>query len=191
MAKKIINTLGASNLSDKERAKNDYYATDPACTKALMAKEAFTFNIWEPTAGHHIMSDVLEKGGYKVRKSDLVDYGFNDEIIDFLHEKDIKWDWDLVFNPPYSNAQEFVLKALDILKPGRKAAIFLRTLFLEGQKRYKEIFKDNPPKTIYVFSKRYGCSEEDKFPKPSAVSYSWFIWEKGYKGETVIKWITE
>ena len=39
MAKKIINTLGASNLSDKERAKNDYYATDPACTKALMAKE--------------------------------------------------------------------------------------------------------------------------------------------------------
>jgi len=23
----------------------------------------------------------------------------------------------------------------------------------------------------------------------SAVAYAWFIWEKGYKGDTIVKWI--
>lgn len=23
----------------------------------------------------------------------------------------------------------------------------------------------------------------------SAVSYAWFVWEKGYKGGTIVKWI--
>ena len=23
----------------------------------------------------------------------------------------------------------------------------------------------------------------------SAVAYAWYVWEKGYKGETIIKWI--
>lgn len=190
MAKDPLNTLGASNLSDKERAKNDYYATDPACTRALLREETFDENIWEPTAGHHIMSDIIEAAGYKVRKSDLVDYGFNDEQIDFLNCDD-EWDYDFIFNPPYSLATEFVVQALNKARFGHKVAVFLRTLFLEGQKRYDKIFRDNPPKTIYVFSKRYGCSEEDKFPKPSAVSYAWFIWQKGYKGAPIIKWITE
>lgn len=188
MAKNPLNTLGASNFSDKERAKNDYYATDPECVRALLANEEFTQNIWEPTAGHHVMSDVIEAAGYSVKKSDLVDYGFNDEQIDFL-STDEKWDYDFIFNPPYSAAQNFVLQALRKAQPSRKIAVFLRTLFLEGQSRYKQIFKENPPKTIYVFSKRYGCSEEDKFPKPSAVSYAWFVWEKGWQGNPIIKWI--
>ena len=188
MAKDPLKTVGASNLSDKERARNDYYATDPECVKALLERETFSKTIWEPTAGHHIMSDVIEAAGYLVRKSDLVDYGFGDEQIDFLSYKG-EWDGEFIFNPPYSLAQSFVLKALELAQPGAKIAIFLRTLFLEGQSRYKQIFKNNPPKTIYVFSKRYGCSEEDKFPKPSAVSYAWFVWEKGWQGDPVIKWI--
>ena len=24
----------------------------------------------------------------------------------------------------------------------------------------------------------------------SAVCYAWFVWEKGFKGETIIRWIT-
>ena len=25
--------------------------------------------------------------------------------------------------------------------------------------------------------------------KSSAVCYAWFVWEKGYKGDTIVKWI--
>ena len=28
----------------------------------------------------------------------------------------------------------------------------------------------------------------DKYPT-SAVAYGWFVWEKGYKGDPVVKWI--
>ena len=28
----------------------------------------------------------------------------------------------------------------------------------------------------------------DKY-KSSAVAYAWFVWQKGYKGDTVIRWI--
>jgi len=30
---------------------------------------------------------------------------------------------------------------------------------------------------------------ESKKKEGSAVAYAWYVWEKGYKGETVIKWI--
>lgn len=32
-------TLGASNHTDKDRAENDYYATDPKCLEALLERE--------------------------------------------------------------------------------------------------------------------------------------------------------
>jgi len=28
----------------------------------------------------------------------------------------------------------------------------------------------------------------DKY-KVSAVAYAWFVWERGFKGETIVKWI--
>ena len=90
------------------------------------------------------------------------------------------------FNEP---AMEFVLKALELTKPGAKVVVFLRTLFLEGTKRYEKLFKENPPKNIYVFSNRQVCSKVDDHTVGSAVSYSFFEWEKGYKGSPAIKWI--
>ena len=28
-----------------------------------------------------------------------------------------------------------------------------------------------------------------KYTFNSAVAYAWFVWEKGYQGDTIIKWI--
>lgn len=28
-----------------------------------------------------------------------------------------------------------------------------------------------------------------KIPVASAVAYAWYVWEKGYQGDTVVKWI--
>ncbi len=69
--------------------------------------------------------------------------------------------------------------------------MFLKIQFLEGQVRYEEIFSQTPPETVYVFSKRISCAmngDFDKYPS-SAVAYCWIKWKKGYKGETVVKWI--
>lgn len=185
-----LNTLGASNHSKKERSERDYYGTDPRATKAILNRETFNKNVWEPCAGRHKMSQVLEAAGYNVRKSDIFDYGYNNEILDFLDSTE-HWDGDIITNPPYELATEFVVKSLATVNEGNKVAMFLRTLFLESQSRYTKIFKDNPPKIIYIFSKRQVCSKVDDFTEGSAVSYCWMIWEKGFKGDPIVKWINE
>ena len=38
---------GASNHSDGEREKNDYYATEPSAAQLLMKVEQFNSDIWE------------------------------------------------------------------------------------------------------------------------------------------------
>lgn len=195
MARRIVNTLGASNLSEKERSENDYYGTNPESVKSLLKNETFNKeNIWEPCAGHHLLSNVLKDSGYIVKESDICEYdGYEHALIDFLEldESIIKYNGDIITNPPYNLSNKFVVKALNLVEPGCKVAMFLRTLFLEGQTRYNSIFKENPPKTVYVFSRRQVCSKNDDFTEGSAVAYAWFVWEKGFKGDPIIKWITD
>lgn len=140
--------------------------------------------------GH--ISKVLEDNGYKVHSSDLIyrDYG-NPESIDFLKfETDKQLKIDIVTNPPYSYAKDFVEKSLDLIQNGCKVAMFLKLQFLEGKSR-KELFKKYPPKVVYVSSARLLCAKNGEFEKypSSAVAYAWFIWEKGFTGDPVIKWI--
>lgn len=68
--------------------------------------------------------------------------------------------------------------------------MFLKIQFLEGQAR-KKLFEKYPPKYVYVNSKRQLCAMNGKFEKynATAICYCWFIWEKGWKGEPVIRWI--
>lgn len=185
-----LKTLGATNLAvDKDRSKLDYYGTDKKSTRSLLDNEFFTSPIWEPSAGHHLIADVLEEYCYAVRTSDLIEYeGHKHELIDFLNYNNT-WDGDIVCNPPYNLSLEFVEKGLSLLKPGRKLAAYLRMQWLEGINRYERIFKDNPPKVVYVFVNRQVCDKNDDFSGGSAIAYAWFVWEKGYKGDPIIKWL--
>lgn len=95
---------------------------------------------------------------------------------------------EIITNPPYKYATEFVLKALELSE--RKVAMFLKVQFLESRKRWDKLFKYYPPSTIYVFVKRISCyRNDDRSFKNSALCYSWFVWDKEYNGETKVKWI--
>lgn len=197
-SKSIYTTLGASNHTDKEREANDYYATEPKAVELLLEQENFFPYIWEPACGAGHMSEVLKKHGYNVKSSDLCDRGYpGTEIIDFLkvEKSNINKDFsrDIITNPPYKYAKEFVEKALEILSDGAKIAMFLKVQFLEGKAR-KELFLKHPPKTIYVSSSRLLCAKNGDFEGMkagggSAIAYAWFVWEKGFKGDPIIKWI--
>lgn len=115
------------------------------------------------------------------------------EHFDFLGIENCKqWDGDIITNPPYKYALEFVYKALSLIPTGRKVAMFLKLQFLEGKAR-KELFRQFPPKVVYVFSSRILCAKNAEFEQMlrggSAVAYAWYVWEKGYKGDTIVKWI--
>lgn len=192
MNKSIYITLGASNHTDKERQNEDFYATDPIAAKLLLEVEEFSKNIWECACGQKHLSNVFENEGFNVRSSDIVDRCGN-EVYDFLSSDNTFFDGDVITNPPYKLAKEFIEKAIDIIPEGRKVAMFLKIQFLEGKER-KKLFQKYPPKVIYVSSSRILCAKNAEFEAMkagggSAVAYAWYIWEKGYNGDTILKWI--
>lgn len=190
----IFKTLGASNHTDKEREENDFYATSPiAIDKLYKTGELTCKNIWECACGEGHLAKKLIEYGYSVKATDLIDRGYGEGGVDFLACKD-RFEGDILTNPPYKYAAEFSLKALDLVPDGNKVFMFLKLTFLEGKKRYDELFSKYPPKKIYVFSQRVLCAKNADFDGMkagggSAVAYAWYVWEKGYTGDTVVKWI--
>lgn len=186
----VFSPLCASNHSDKERIEHDFYATDPLAMQLLLEHETFDHNIWECACGQGHLSKVLEQHGYNVHSTDLYYRGYGErESVDFLAQNAL-WDGDIVTNPPYQHALDFVKHSLELIKTGHKTAFFLRLQFLEGKKR-REFFNENPPKTVYVFSSRINCARNGNFEEhcASAAAYAWFIWLKGFTGDPILKWI--
>ena len=182
-------TLGARNYALNERETNDYYATEPRALEMLLDIEEFNPLIWECACGEGHLSEVLKNRGYIVRSTDLIERGYGESGIDFLKENK-PFLGDIITNPPYKYAQQFVEHALDILYDGCRVAMFLKLQFLEGKARRK-LYEKYPPKTIYVSSGRLCCAmngDFDKYSKSNAVTYAWFIWEKGFRGEPTVRW---
>lgn len=193
-ANSIYKTLGASNHTDKEREEHDFYATDPIAVDKLYATGELTCkNIWECACGEGDLSKRLEDFKYTVRSTDLIDRGYGESGVDFLAQTKM-FNGDILTNPPYKYAMNFALKGLDLVEDGHKVFMFLKLTFLEGKKRFDELFSKYPPKKIYVFSQRVLCAKNGDFEGMkagggSAVAYAWYVWEKGYTGDTVVKWI--
>lgn len=193
--KSVFVTLGASNHTDKEREINDFYATDPIAIDKLIGNIGFIPSIvWECACGTGCLSERLKQYCHGVVSTDVIDRGYG-QVQDFLLAKEIPSGCSyIITNPPYKYALEFILHALDLLPDGGKCMMFLKTTFLEGEKRHRRLFSNYPPLRILQFSKRVLCAKNAEFQKMrdgggSAVAYAWFIWEKGYKGPTMITWI--
>jgi hypothetical protein len=181
--------LGARNYAQNEREAHDYYATEPKALELLLEKETFDSNIWECACGEGHLAKVLEERGYNVLSTDLIDRGYGIGGVDFL-KCAVTYFGDIITNPPYKYAKEFVEKALEIIPKGNKVAMFLKLQFLEGKSRRK-MFEKYPPRYIYVSSSRLCCAmngDFDKYSKSNAITYAWFIWEKGYTGEPQVRW---
>lgn len=184
----VFKTLGASNHTDRPRRREDYYATEPLATEWLCRLERFQGPILEPSCGEGHISRVLAANGYNVTSRDIVDRGYG-EVADFLSGGNTEWDGDIVTNPPYRYAREFVEKALQIVPDGRKVAMFLKLTFLEDKAR-RRLFTTSPPVRVWVSSSRLKCAINGDFEAMdgSATAYAWFVWKKGRYGDTLVKW---
>ena len=193
-------TLAGTNLAGmsttRERVEDDYYATPYEATKMLLDEVKFEGDFLEPcVGGGHIAGIINQYYNTEIFGSDLVDRGYPKTLVaDFLtYDFDKKFD-NIITNPPYSLAQEFLEKGMEVINDDGKIAMFLKIQFLEGAKR-KEMFLKYPPKYVYVFSKRQNPwrngSQVDEKGKPwaSTMCFAWFIWEKGFKNEPIIRWL--
>ena len=193
-SKAIYSCHGASNHSDTEREVNDYYATPPSAVEMLLELENYSKSIMEPACGQGHIAEVLKSHGYTVCATDLVNRGYGVWGVDFFNINE-PTDMDIITNPPYSMAKEFVEHAMEIVTDGHKVAMFLKLTFLEGQGR-RELFRKYPPKIVYVSTSRIGCAKNGEFKKDkngnlkadSAVAYCWYVWQKGFNGAPTLKW---
>lgn len=196
MSKILSGTNLAGMSTTRERVEDDYYATPYDATKMLLDSVGFTGSFLEPcVGGGHIAEVIKQYYDTEIFGSDLIDRGYpNTLVTDFLtYSFDRKFD-NIVTNPPYSLAQEFLEKGIEVINDNGKIAMFLKIQFLEGVKR-REMFIKYPPRYIYVFSKRQNPwrngNQVDEKGKPwaSTMCFAWFIWEKGFKGEPIVRWL--
>lgn len=168
-----------------DRQKDDFYATPPEATDALLSVENFKGNIFEPCCGEGHISKRLIERGYEVESSDLVDRGFGTPRRDFLWERE-KRD-NIITNPPY--AKMALLMAEHAQSIARyKTALLLKITFLEGVARAK-FFKRYPPVRVWVFSKRLSLLKDGESFKGGMMCLAWFVWETGSTTPPQIGWI--
>ena len=180
-SRSVVGCLGASCHSAGEREE------DPIAAEWLINLENLNKNIWECACGQGHLAKVFEAHGYNVKATDLVDRGYGQGGVDFFLQNGI-YNGDIVTNPPYKFAQEFVEHALKLIPDGHKVCAFLKVQFLEGKER-KQFFENTPPCRVWVSSSRIQFGASGDFSKAnSMMATAWYVWKKGYKGDTVLRW---
>ena len=184
---------------NSEREENDFYATDSYAIVKMADKLkeiGISKSVWECACGNGCLAEPLKKLGYEVLSTDLVDRGYG-EVEDFL-ASNRKFDGDIITNPPFKIATDFIEKSMHILSNGRKAMFLLKIQFLETPKRAK-LFKKCGLKEVVVNSERICCAMNGDFDHyfkkknnkyiGGTQLYAWFVFEKGYNGSATISFV--
>ena len=90
----------------------------------------------------------------------------------------------VIGNPPYAPAEKFVRHAIQFLKPEGILIYLLPLNFLASMGRVVLFDLHYPIKTVYVCNDRPSFTGDDK---SDSREYAFFIWEKGYAGETTVR----
>lgn len=196
--KSTYGQLAASNHSDNTRQTHDLYCTHPEALRtfldAYVRRDGNTLSkkVWENASGLFHLVNELKKQGYNVTASDAWDYGTGATIKDFLEDSPLEdmTGVDILSNPPYKYCNVWTRRGLEVLEPGQRMFLLVKIQYLETLAR-REIFDSEPPKFVYIYSKRQLCAMNGNFENyaSSAVCYAWVVFEKGWQGDTVVKWI--
>ena len=168
----------------------DYYPTPPWGTRALCeflggrhyCTSLKKLSVWEPACGEGFMARPLAEYFGRVYASDIQDFSGGwagqDAVVDFLFPGTAPADqpqW-IISNPPFILGHAFVERALRLASVG--VAMLVRTAFLEGGARYRELYASHPPAAILQFSERIDLVKGRCDPDAnSATAYCWLIWD--------------
>lgn len=131
----------------------------------------------EPAANRGHMVRPLTEYFAKVEAADIFDYGAGFAVRDYLFGPEpspVNWT---ISNPPFRLAQQFIERALQTSDRG--VAMIVRSAFLEGAGRYRDLFRKERPSYILQFTERVVMHKGRLAPKgSSATAYSWIVWSR-------------
>lgn len=192
--KSDFRAIGTRSASKDERG-DDFYQTPIEAVHALLAVEKFQPLVWEPSCGHGAISKPMENAGYVLMLSDLVDRGcansdgeiqavlnFVDSTPDDAFGLGGDGDFDIVTNPPFGIANQYISHALKTHKP-KKVAMLLNLNFLAGfadpDRNY--VMNECPPARVYIFTRRLPMMHREGYvgkKTNSQMNTAWFVWER-------------
>lgn len=194
-----------------KRKEHDFYPTPPLLAAAALEPLAYMIDdnplikILDPCAGGGVWGEAARGifgnravvDGLDIRPipqpSTYDGWGAG---VDFLSPaaRTIIPDYDVVMmNPPFSHAQYFVERGLELLaqdRPSRLVAL-LRLSFLESRKR-KSFWAAHPPALVTVLAERPSFSGDGK---TDGTAYGFFYWRGGVLNEprqqfSLLNWYT-
>ena len=124
--------------------------------------------------------------------SNLHDRGYGRTGVDFFAQTCLPDGCrTVVTNPAFEHAEQTILHSLRL--GAEVVAMFLRTKFLEGKGRYRDIYSKCPPSWVYQFIDRVviksGDTPADEQPGQKNEAYAWYLWQRGYVGPPRVGWI--
>jgi hypothetical protein len=177
------------------RNKNDKYLTPFSVIQQLLdyktdiPKDA---SIFEPCCSNEkIIINTLEKNGFNNLSYNIFDED-KPETNFLLFDETKQFDY-IITNTPYGKiAIDFIAKMKKIASKQVIALYNFNTL--TGKNNFEKIWSDNDYKLkeIYIFIRPcwlMNTVREDGKYKTGINGYAWFIWDKEYKGEPILKHI--
>lgn len=163
------------------REKDDFYATPDWAIDALLDREKFEGEIWEPACGDGAICKRLIKYGYSnIYATDLVDRGYGNDHFDFMNSR--RQTNNIITNPPFKIGTKFTLHSLNLAS--NKVCMFNKLSFLEGKERRDRLFSLNKLECCYVFGERVGFNGGG-----GMLAFAWFVFNNQYSGKPRLEWI--
>lgn len=176
--------------SGYERHKDDWYVEPAWCVHALVKGERpFMGTVLDPCCGGGNIVQALCSNGVLAGGSDIQDRaGGTYPRLSYEQSLSISLPTNVVSNPPYGVAEDFIMSCL--AKAKDRVCVLLRLAFLEGIKR-GEWFPTVPLARVWVSSKRISMPPggTDIPAKGGAIAYAWFVFEHGWEGDPVVKFL--
>ena len=179
----------------RERNPRDFYRTPAWCVEALMEHEQLMPIVYDPACGDGAILQVLQGCFHTVhgleidarsalRASQSLDAPIG--VGDYLDPSVAHpLRADVVMNPPYRMAAEFVRAALRRSEPRAKVCALLRLNFLgSSRKRLDLVGPESELARVIVLPKRPSFTGDGK---SDACEYAWFIWEVGHCGPAQVR----
>ncbi len=172
----------------------DDFPTPPWATRALLDHFSGQMMHWdelsvrEPAANRGHMVRPMQEYFGRVEASDIHDYGAGYPVQDYLFgPPPPRTDWTIT-NPPFRLAEQFIRRGLQC---SDHVAVIVRSAFLEGVGRYRDLFREHRPRLVLQFTERVVMHKGKLSAKGStATAYCWIVWQGGdWMGPTEFDWI--
>lgn len=163
---------------DHERHATDWYVDPSWCTDLLLDRIPFSGPTHDPCCGSGTIPKAIAARHNIVQDysgSDLVYRGYGEGGRDFLSDPGPYTN--LIFNPPYKIAEQFILHAVGIAKG--KVAALVNLKFLASQGRRQRLFKPHPPMAVLILSRRPSMPPGGSGieAKGGTADYCWLVWD--------------